>query len=211
MAGAFARPGRVGFWRPALVVAALVIISPIAVILASLAFPFSEVWQHLLDTVLADYVRNSLVLMLGVGLGAALLGVCTAWLTAVCEFPGRRLFSWALLLPMAMPAYIIAYTYTGMLDFAGPVQTYLRDSFGWRYGEYWFPEIRSIGGAICMLSLVLYPYVYLLTRVAFAEQSTGLLEAARSLGRGPWYTRQDPGRAQGTCLHEPFQNPGGRI
>ncbi len=188
MAGAFARPGRVGFWRPALVVAALVIISPIAVILASLAFPFSEVWQHLLDTVLADYVRNSLVLMLGVGLGAALLGVSTAWLTAVCEFPGRRLFSWALLLPMAMPAYIIAYTYTGMLDFAGPVQTSLRDSFGWRYGEYWFPEIRSVGGAICMLSLVLYPYVYLLTRVAFAEQSTGLLEAARSLGRGPWYT-----------------------
>ena len=181
------RPPSVSIWRPALVVTALVLITPIAVILGSLLLPFGEVWQHMLDTVLADYIRNSLVLMLGVGVGSLFLGVSTAWLTAVCDFPGRRVFEWALLLPMAIPAYIIAYTYTGMLDFAGPVQSALRDSFGWRYGEYWFPEIRSLGGAVCMLSLVLYPYVYLLTRVAFAEQSTGLLEAARSLGRGPWY------------------------
>ena len=173
--------------RPGLAVA-LLLSMPVLVIIASLAQPYSEVWQHLRETVLADYVGNSLLLMLGVGLGTFALGVSGAWLTAMCEFPGRRLFSWALLLPMAMPAYIIAYTYTGMLDFAGPVQTALREQFDWSYGDYWFPEIRSLGGAVCMLSLVLYPYVYLMTRVAFQEQSSALLEASRSLGNGPWRT-----------------------
>ena len=175
-------------WRLCLLLGAALIALPVVVVVASLWQPYSPVWQHLLDTVLADYVVNSLLLMAGVGLGTLVLGVSSAWLTAMCEFPGRRFFTWALLLPMAMPAYIIAYTYTGLLDFAGPLQTALRDTFGWRYGEYWFPEIRSLGGAICMLSLVLYPYVYLLVRVAFTEQSTALLEASRSLGRGPWRT-----------------------
>jgi iron(III) transport system permease protein len=104
----------------------------------------------------------------------------------MCEFPGRRLFEWALLLPMALPAYIIAYTYTGMLDFAGPVQTTLRELFGWSYGDYWFPDVRSLSGAILMLSLVLYPYVYLLARAAFLEQSVCVLEVSRTLGAGPW-------------------------
>ncbi len=126
--------------------------------------------------------------MLGVALGTFVLGTSAAWLTTMCSFPGRRLFEWALLLPMAMPAYIIAYTYTGMLDFAGPLQTFLRETFAWRYGDYWFPEIRSIGGAICMLSLVLYPYVYLIVRAAFLNQSHALLEVSRSLGNGPWRT-----------------------
>ena len=111
-----------------------------------------------------------------------------AWLTAACEFPGRRLFSWARLLPMAMPAYIIAYTYTGLLDFAGPVQTLLRDWTGWGYGDYWFPEIRSLEGAALMLSLVLYPYVYLLSRAAFLGQSLCVLDVSRTLGNGPWRT-----------------------
>ena len=175
-------------WRGGLVLCAAIIAVPVLVIIASLGQPFSPVWQHLLDTVLSDYIVNSLLLMLGVGCGTLLLGVSGAWLTAMCEFPGRRFFTWALLLPMAMPAYIIAYTYTGLLDFTGPVQTALRETFGWAYGEYYFPEIRSLGGAICMLSLVLYPYVYLLARVAFSEQSTALLEASRNLGRGPWQT-----------------------
>ncbi|MCB1841411.1 MAG: iron ABC transporter permease [Halioglobus sp.] len=180
---------RAGFgWRAAMVVTAGVITLPVLVIVGSLLQGFSPVWQHLLDTVLADYVLNSLLLMLGVGAGTLVLGVGSAWLTAMCEFRGRRWFNWALLLPMAMPAYIIAYTYTGMLDYAGPVQTALRELFGWRFGDYWFPEIRSLGGAVCMLSLVLYPYVYLLTRVAFLEQSSAVLEASRSLGRGPWQT-----------------------
>jgi len=175
-------------WRAGLVITAVIIAVPVLVIAASLAQPFSDVWQHLWNTVLTDYIGNSLLLMLGVGSGTLLLGVSAAWLTAMCEFPGRRIFNWALLLPMAMPAYIIAYTYTGLLDFTGPLQSTLRDTFGWGYGDYYFPEIRSVGGAICMLSLVLYPYVYLLVRVAFTEQSTAVLEASRNLGKGPWQT-----------------------
>jgi iron(III) transport system permease protein len=169
-------------WRLAMVISAAVVAVPVTVIAASLLGPYSAAWRHLFDTVLLDYVVNSLLLMLGVGAGTMLLGVSTAWLTAHCEFPGRRLFSWALLLPMAMPAYIIAYTYTGLLDVAGPVQSGLREHFDWQHGDYWFPEIRSLGGAVCMLSLVLYPYVYLLTRVAFVDQAAALGEASRSLG-----------------------------
>ncbi len=178
----------VTLWRAGLLFVALAIVLPVLVVMSSLAQPFGDVWQHLADTVLKDYVSNSLLLMLGVGFGTFMIGVSGAWLTSMCEFPGRRFFDWALLLPMAMPAYIIAYTYTGMLDFSGPVQTMLRDWFGWGYGDYWFPEIRSVGGAVCMLSLVLYPYVYLITRAAFLEQSTAVLEVSRSLGNGPWRT-----------------------
>lgn len=167
---------------------AAVIAVPVLVIVGSLFQGFSPVWEHLLATVLQDYVINSLLLMLGVGAGTLVLGLTSAWLTAMCDFPGRRFFNWALLLPMAIPAYIIAYTYTGILDYAGPVQSALRNQFGWGYGDYYFPAIRSLGGAICMLSLVLYPYVFLLARVAFREQSTAVLEASRSLGKGPWQT-----------------------
>ena len=185
-----ARTGTTAFsrWRAALVASAALLSLPVLIIIGSLALPFSETWGHLTRTVLWDYMFNSLQLVLGVFAGTFVLGVSAAWLTAMCEFPGRRFFSWALLLPMAMPAYIIAYTYTGLLDFAGPVQSGLRTLFDWHYGDYYFPEIRSLGGAVCMLSLVLYPYVYLLTRVAFEEQSTALLEASRNLGRGPWQT-----------------------
>jgi iron(III) transport system permease protein len=103
----------------------------------------------------------------------------------MCRFPGRRQFEWALLLPMAVPAYVIAYTYTGLLEFAGPVQEALRSLTGLQRGAYWFPEIRSLGGAIVMLTLVLYPYVYLLSRAAFLEQSVCVFEVARTLGRSP--------------------------
>jgi len=187
LANTFSRRPAFG-WRGSMILVASIIAIPVLVIIASLGQPFSDVWQHLRDTVLQDYVSNSLALMVGVGLGTFILGVSGAWLTAMCNFPGRRLFSWALLLPMAMPAYIIAYTYTGLLDFTGPIQTAIREYFQLGYGDYWFPEIRSVGGAICMLSLVLYPYVYLMARVAFAEQSTAVLEASRNLGRGPWQT-----------------------
>jgi iron(III) transport system permease protein len=124
--------------------------------------------------------------MIGVGFGVLVIGVGTAWLVTMCRFPGSRLFEWALLLPLAAPAYVLAYTYTDFLDFSGPVQTALRSLFGWGYGDYWFPNIRSVGGAIAMLTLVLYPYVYLLARVAFLEQSVCTLEASRTLGCGPW-------------------------
>ena len=159
---------------------------PLAAIVASLGQGWSDTWGHLTSTVLDDYVVNSLWLMLGVGLGTFIIGTGTAWLTATCDFPGRKIFEWALLLPLAMPAYIIAYTYAGMLDFAGPLQTALRETFDWGYGDYWFPEVRSLGGAIAMFTLVLYPYVYLITRAYFLRQSRTLLEVSRSLGLGPW-------------------------
>lgn len=173
-------------WRTGVILVALVLALPVLTVFGFVFQPAGEVWRHLADTVLKDYVLNSVLLLLGVGLGTLFGGVSSAWLCSMCQFPGRRVFEWALLLPMAIPAYIIAYTYTGLLDFAGPVQTGLRDWFGWSYGEYWFPEIRSLGGAIVMLSLVLYPYVYLLARAAFLEQSICVLEVGRTLGAGAW-------------------------
>ena len=173
---------RLDVWTVGTVGVSLLLALPVLTVLASVLRPAGAVWSHLVDTVLADYVSQSLLLMLGVAVGTLLLGVSTAWLTALCRFPGRRLFEWALLLPLSMPAYIIAYTYTGMLDFAGPLQTSLRELFGWSHGDYWFPEVRSLGGAVLMLSLVLYPYVYLLARTAFLEQSPYALDASRTLG-----------------------------
>ena len=143
-------------------------------------------WAHLSATVLPAYSLNSLLLCLGVALGVGVTGVGTAWLTAMHEFPGRRVFEWALVLPMAMPAYVMAYLYTDLLQFVGPVQSWLRETFGWRRADYWFPDVRSLGGAVLMFTLVLYPYVYLLVRNAFLERSSGMLEAARTLGEGPW-------------------------
>lgn len=173
-------------WTFAILGVAGVVSLPVLVVIGFLLYPAGDVLYHLAETVLGDYVANSLWLMLGVSAGVLSIGVTTAWLTSLCDFPGRRVFSWALLLPLAVPAYIIAYTYTGMLEFEGPVQSQLRAWFGWGYGDYWFPEIRSIGGAVLMLSLVLYPYVYMMTRAAFLEQSHGVMEVSRTLGSGAW-------------------------
>ena len=145
-----------------------------------------ETWSHLLATVLPEYAANSVWLCLGVGIGVTTMGTGAAWLVALNEFPGRRIAEWALLLPMAMPAYVLAYTYTDFLQFVGPVQTNLRESFGWSKGDYWFPDVRSLGGAIALFSCVLYPYVYLLVRTAFLERAGGMIEAARALGLRPW-------------------------
>jgi len=146
----------------------------------------SETWAHLSHTVLPEYIANSLWLCLGVGLGVGMVGVATAWLTAMHDFPGRRFFEWALVLPLAVPAYVMAYVYTDFLQFVGPVQSTLRDLFGWEFGDYWFPDIRTLPGAMAMFVCVLYPYVYLLARTAFLERASGMLEAARTLGMGPW-------------------------
>lgn len=146
----------------------------------------SSTWNHLAQTVLPDYILNTFWLCLGVGVGVGLIGVATAWLTTMHRFPGQRIFEWALVLPMAMPAYVMAYVYTDFLQFVGPVQTGLRDAFGWQHGDYWFPDIRTLPGAILMFVSVLYPYVYLLARSAFLERASGMLEAARTLGMGPW-------------------------
>ena len=143
-------------------------------------------WSHLAATVLPDYVATTLWLCVGVGLGVAALGVGAAWLVTRHEFPLRSQFEWALVLPLAMPAYVMAYTYTDLLQYVGPVQTALREAFGWRRADYWFPDVRSTGGAVAMFVLVLYPYVYMLARTAFIERAGGLVEVARAMGLTPW-------------------------
>lgn len=159
---------------------------PIFVILASFFTWDNAVWLHLSSTVLPKYISNSLFLALGVGFGATFIGTYLAWLIVNYQFFGRRLIQWLVLLPLAMPAYIIAYTYTGLLDFAGPVQTLIRDTFDVTAQKYWFPEVRSLGGAIILMSLVLYPYVYILARTAFSEQSEKYREVSDLAGVSPF-------------------------
>ncbi|MCG8359790.1 MAG: iron ABC transporter permease [Kiloniellales bacterium] len=167
-------------------VTAALFLLPIVSVLLNLFRPSEGTWDHLVDTVLPGYVVNTLWLAVGVGLGVVLIGTCTAWLITMCRFPGRRLFEWALILPLAVPAYVMAYTYTDFLQFAGPLQSLLREVTGWGPREYWFPQIRSLGGAMAMLIMVLYPYVYLLARAAFLEQSVCALEVSRTLGCNAW-------------------------
>ncbi|MEX0382062.1 iron ABC transporter permease [Spiribacter sp. 1M153] len=177
---------RMSIWTIMMLTIALLVSLPVLTVLAHVFVPAPDVWAHLATTVLPRYLLNTAGLVLGVGIGVLVLGVGTAWLVVMCRFPGQRLFEWALLLPLAVPTYVIAYAYTDFLQFAGPLQSLLRDLFGWSAGDYWFPPVRSLGGAIALLSLVLYPYVYLLTRAAFLEQSVCVLEVGRTLGRGPW-------------------------
>ena len=175
---------------------ALLLVMPLlAVALLALGGPGggseTGAWSHLVATGLGGYTLNSLGLILMVGLGVMAVGVGAAWLTALCEFPGRRVLQAALVLPLALPGYVIAYAYTDFLQFAGPVQSAVRglagvDGAGWKAAGYWFPEIRSLPGAALMFVLVLYPYVYLPARAAFASGGANLTEAARTLGLGPW-------------------------
>jgi iron(III) transport system permease protein len=168
-----------------LALAALVAL-PLLVVLSGWLQPENVVWQHLAETVLSELVFNTLVLLAGVAAGVLLLGVGLAWLTVMCDFPGRRLFDWALMLPLAIPAYVLAFVALGLLDYAGPVQSALRGIFS--ADGFWFPAIRSTGGVITVMALVLYPYVYMLARSAFLTQGQGTLDAARVLGLGPWRT-----------------------
>ncbi len=162
---------------------ALIVITPLITIAASIfESESSEILAHLWDTVLTEYVINSLLLVAGVSVLTLVLGIPAAWFTSVCSFPGQRVFVWMLLLPLAFPAYIIAYTYTGVLDYAGPVYTFLREVLGKSIADQFYFSIRTVTGATFMLGLVLYPYVYLLTRAAFLEQSVSFLEVGRTLG-----------------------------
>ena len=163
------------------VVAALVLL-PISVLLLSWAEIDREIWSHLWETQMTRLLGNTLVLVAGVGVGVTVLGVSLAWLTSLCEFPGRRWLDWALMLPFAVPAYVLAFVFVGLLDFSGPVQTLLREWFG---SGLRLPRVRSTGGVITVLVLVFYPYVYLLARTAFLAQGRGLTEAARVLGLSP--------------------------
>jgi iron(III) transport system permease protein len=178
---------RLDSWTLATVVLAGVMVVPVVAVIALALTPSDDIWAHLVNTVLAKYVRVTLALMIGVGIGVTIIGTGTAWLVTMCRFPGRKIFNWALLLPLAVPAYVLAFVVTDQLEYAGTVQSVLRDLFGWKSRQdYWFPEIRSLGGAITVMTLVLYPYVYLLARAAFMEQSVCVIEVSRTLGRGPW-------------------------
>lgn len=148
------------------------------VVAASLLAPDAEIWGHLWQHVLPDILVNTFWLVLGVGVGTTLLGVSLAWLTAACEYPGRRFFAWALLLPLAIPAYITGFVWLGMFDFTGSVPAWLRET----WGVAWHPPIRSRAGVILVMTLALYPYVYLTASAAFREQGGRMLEAAQTLG-----------------------------
>lgn len=175
-------------WQSLPVLIAALVALPVIVVCSRVLFDASGVWEHLAATVLDDYIVNSLTLVAGVGVSTAMLGVGAAWLVARYDFPFRGVLEWALLLPLAAPAYIVGYVYTDLLDAFGPVQSGLRAVFGWGYGDYWFPRIRSIWGAILVMSFVFYPYVYLLSRAAFLQQCSCLVEVSRTLGAGPWRT-----------------------
>lgn len=162
---------------------------PFLFLLIQLLSPELSIWQHLLDTVLGTYLSQSMWLLLWVAMGTLVVGVSTAWLVACYDFPGRRHFQWLLILPMAMPAYIVAYAYTWWLDVSGPLQSGLRSWFNWNYGDYFFPNIRSFGGAVLVLTLVLYPYVYLLARASFKQQSKQLYQVNQLAGGRHFFRR----------------------
>lgn len=170
--------------RLAWVVVAVCVAPIVAAALSSFSGDLS-VWRDVLAPVLPRYVITTLILVVVVGLSTAIIGSVTAWLVTVYRFPGQRWLEVALALPLAFPAYVMAYAYTHMLDHPGPVQTLLRDLTGWGPRDYWFPEIRSLGGAALMLTIVLYPYVYLLARASFRQQSSNAFLVARTLGRSP--------------------------
>jgi iron(III) transport system permease protein len=159
---------------------------PVLFVVSSVLSSSNETWAHLASTVLPGYVWNTSLLLLAVAWGVISMGVLSAWLVTVYRFPGRDTLEWTLMLPLAMPAYVMAYAYTDWLQFTGPVQTALRNLTGWQAREYWFPEIRSLPGAAAMLSFALYPYVYLIARTAFNDMPRSAIEAARLAGHGPW-------------------------
>ncbi|MEM9706669.1 MAG: iron ABC transporter permease [Pseudomonadota bacterium] len=172
-------------WRLAVIVVALLSALPILTVLWALSSGGGNTVAYLRETVAPLYAVNTLALMALVGFIAAAIGVATAWIVTAMSFPGRQILSWMLPLPLAAPAYIIAYLYTDLLEFSGPLQTALRNATGWGQGDYWFPAVRSLPGAATMLGLVLYPYVYLLARASFAAQSRSQFQAARTLGASP--------------------------
>ena len=170
-------------WYPISLFFVALVCLPISVLLLSWHSVDTQIWSHLWDTQMTRLLSNTAVLLAGVGVGVTLLGVSLAWLTSLCEFPGRRWLDWALMLPFAIPAYVLAFVFVGLLDFSGPVQTFLREWFG---NGLRLPSVRSTGGVIIVFILVFYPYVYLLARTAFLAHGKGFMEAARALGLSPW-------------------------
>ena len=177
---------RLGLLGSVALLTAAALALPIVSVVGSVFGGGTETWAHLADTALPRYVWNTALLLLAVAWGVISMGVLCAWLVTIYRFPGRDILEWALMLPLAMPAYVMAYAYTDWLQFTGPVQAALRAATGWQAREYWFPEIRSLWGAAAMLSFALYPYVYLIARVAFFELPRSALEAGRLAGHSVW-------------------------
>ncbi len=170
---------------PAALLCAAVVLPLLAV--AGLSFQADDGWwAHLASTVLLEYVATTAGLAVGVAIVTLATGASAAWLVTMYRFPGRDLLEWALVLPLAMPTYVLAYAYTDFLQFTGPLQSLIRRLTGWGWQDYWFPSIHSLGGAILVLSLALYPYVYVTARAAFVEQASGAIEVGRTLGCGPF-------------------------
>ena len=171
-------------WTVMAILVAIPVALPLLVVVAALLFPTTAVWSHLMQTVLLTYTVNTLGLMLIVAVLAASMGVGAAWLTAHYRFPGSGWLGVALILPLAAPAYVVGYVYADLFDATGPVQGVLRSLAGVQLGDYYFPAIRSLGGAGVVIALVLYPYVYLLAKTNFQSQAGALYESARVLGVG---------------------------
>ena len=177
----FARAQRqpVDRWSVGVILLCGMILGPVLAVLVAAFGDSGGLWSHLYDTVLGHYISNTLILMAGVGVVAIGFGVSSAWVISRYDFAGRRILEWMLLLPAAIPAYIIAYSYTEFFEYAGPLQSGLRHLFGWQSPrDYWFPEIRSLGGAILVMASVLYPYIYMVTRIAFRLTPASLFEIA---------------------------------
>ncbi|WP_296762585.1 iron ABC transporter permease [Sediminimonas sp.] len=176
-----------GVWSIGAALIAAMVLLPIGSVIWVALSPTENIWPHLLSSTLPRYLRNTVVLMLSVGALTGAVGAGAAWIITHYRFPLSRWLEWLLLLPLSIPAYVGAYALVDLLEYAGPVQTTLRDLAGWQSArDYWFPEIRSMGAAIVVLAAALYPYVYLLARAAFREQSAATEEVAMSLGAGPW-------------------------
>ncbi|MEF1290957.1 ABC transporter permease [Vibrio sp. M260118] len=172
-------------WKTSSGALAVLLVLPILAIFITAVGETNELFAHLMSTVMPTYAYNTLVLVAGTMALSLVFGVPSAWIMAMCRIPGERVLQWALVLPLAMPGYIVGYIFTDWFDFAGPVQILLRDLTGWGPGDYWFPDIRTLTGAIIVLALVFYPYVYLLCRAAFMEQNVSLLQSARLLKCSP--------------------------
>jgi len=173
-------------WKASSASLSLLLVLPILAIFYLSFGDSGDLFEHLISTVMPTYIYNTGVLVFGVLTFALLLGVPSAWLMAMCRLPGEKILQWALVLPLAMPGYVVGYIFTDWFDYAGPIQVFLRSLTGWQAGEYWFPDIRSVSGAIIVLALVFYPYVYLMSRAAFMEQSATLLQSARLLRCTPF-------------------------
>lgn len=175
-------------WLVFPVLIAVIISIPLFVVMGSLIAPAGENWSHILNNLVPYYIKNSLWLMVGVASLTFLMGVSTAWIVTAYDFPGRKFFEWALILPIAIPGYIAGFTYAGMLDYTSPLYTFFRNNFGIDTGQYFLFDILSLPGAIFIFAITLYPYVYLITRAYFLQQSSTLIEVSASLGRSPFYT-----------------------